>query len=374
MKTENINSLNLCFSEEKYLRGLVSTGNAGQLIKFQDKLKKRQSITYGAIGGSITAGAMATPADKAYAPQFAEWLNSKTSCSLVNAGIGATTSMFGAFRAQKDLLKYQPDIITIEFAVNDIRNPDTASSFEGLVRQCVMQTNQPLVILLFTVFDDGRNMQDIHIPIGKHYGLPMLSYRDAVYPDIAEGKLAWRMISPDEVHPNNTGHNFIAAMLKRFIGGIMPDTAIPAFGEIPCFNAGAAKYENGRIIDASTMNIIKNSGWTQCPIDGGYTGLRSDCPGSSLEIKFTSSLAVIGSKKYAGNFGRISVNIDENKSIIVDGFYEKPKVQVWAGGHIFLTMLAKDLSANEHVLNIKLLEDKHLESNGHQFEIGYLLV
>jgi lysophospholipase L1-like esterase len=364
----------LCFSEEKYLRGLVSAGNAGQLLKFQEKLHNRQCITYGAIGGSITAGAAAIPSDNAYVRLFSAWLNSKTRCSLVNAGIGATTSMFGAFRAQKDLLKYQPDIITIEFAVNDVRNPDTAASFEWLVRQCVTQSNHPLVILLFTMFEDGSNMQDKHIPIGRHYGLPMLSYRDAVYPDIAAEKLAWRTISPDEVHPDNIGHRFIAAMLQRFIDGTIETHAKSRPEVIHYYNPDTAKYEGGHIADASTMDIIKNSGWTQCPVADDYTGLHSDCPGASLEIKFRGSLAVLGTKQYAGNFGRIAGTVDDGNPIIIDGFYEKPKVQVWAGGHIVLAMLGKSLSSAEHVIKIKLLCDKHPESNGHQFEIAYLLI
>lgn len=373
MNTDNFNSQKLLFSEEKYLRGLVGCGKADSLLKFQEKLNSRHGITYGAIGGSITAGAAATPAANAYVSLFAKYLNTKTRCKLVNAGIGATTSMFGAFRAQKDLLQYKPDIITVEFAVNDVRNPDVLASFEGLVRQCVMQNNHPLVILLFTMFDDGCNMQDKHIPIGKHYTLPMLSYRDAVYPDIKSGKLQWRAISPDEVHPNNDGHAFIAAMLQRFVSGAVPDSAESACRKMERLNPAAAAYETGRIIDASSMNIIKNSSWTQSPIDGGYNGFKSDCPDSVLEFSFNGSLAVLGTKQYAGDFGKIAVTLDDGKPMIIDGFYEKPKVQVWAGGHIVLAILGKNLSNGEHVIKIESLNDKHPESNGHQFEIACLL-
>ena len=122
--------------------------------------------------------------------------------------------MFGAFRAQREMLCEEPDIITVEFAVNDTTSPDVVPGYEALVRQCVASAKKPLVILLFTMRRDGMNLQDRHIPVGRHYGLPMLSYRDALYPEIAAGKLAWETISPDEVHPNDLGHAFLAAMLR----------------------------------------------------------------------------------------------------------------------------------------------------------------
>ena len=365
----------LTFSEEKYLRGLISHENGSSFKRFKDKLRKHEKITYGAIGGSITAGGNASPVENAFAPQFSAWLNIQTECTLINAGIGATTSMYGAFRAKKDMLQRHPDIITIEFAVNDIRNPDTGPSFEWLVRQCVLDDKQPLVILVFTMFEDGSNMQNIHIPIGKHYGLPMLSYRDAVYPDITEKKLAWNEISPDEVHPNNTGHSFIASMLKRFIAGD------PSFAESEYdqkkkswFNPDASRYANGKIIDADEMNIIKNTGWLKRHAENRQINLYTSSPGALLELEFTGTIAVIGTKKYAGDFGCISAVLDDNPPVMIDGFYEKPETQAWAGGHIILTMPGKNLSPKKHVLKLELLENKHADSNGHQFEIAYLLI
>jgi lysophospholipase L1-like esterase len=56
----------------------------------------------------------------------------------VNAGIGDTDSQYGALRVQRDVLSYNPDLVVVEFAVNDnagalgqLLNGDT---YEGLVR------------------------------------------------------------------------------------------------------------------------------------------------------------------------------------------------------------------------------------------------
>ena len=47
----------LALNEERYRRGLVSAGNRGPLAEFRRKLQARRPIVFGAIGGSITAGA-----------------------------------------------------------------------------------------------------------------------------------------------------------------------------------------------------------------------------------------------------------------------------------------------------------------------------
>ncbi|HPS52784.1 MAG TPA: SGNH/GDSL hydrolase family protein, partial [Phycisphaerae bacterium] len=255
-------------TNENYARGMVSSGDSTRTAFFIQKLRDSRPITYAAIGGSITGGANASSPELSYVSRFGQWLDSKTHCRTINAGIGATTSMFGAYRAHDDILSASPDIITIEFAVNDTCNPDTAGSFEWLVRQCVDQPQMPLVILIFTMCHDGSNLQNIHIPIGRHYGLPMLSFRDAIYPDIASGQLSWPELSSDDVHPNDDGHRFISEMLIRFLelcdnssGNLNSDNPVRT---LPCpLIKNASRYFYGKVTDAAAMNIISNNGWKQ---------------------------------------------------------------------------------------------------------------
>jgi len=365
----------LKLTETKYQRGLVNQGTQQTLDTFLEKIQKKEKIVYGAIGGSITAGAKAEPSkEKAYAPLFAKWLKSKTECQFINAGIGATTSMYGAFRAQRDILCYKPDIITIEFAVNDKVNPDTAASFEYLVRQCVTQKQNPLVILIFTMFSDGSNFQNIHIPIGQHYNLPMLSYRDTVYLDIESGKLNWIDISDDEVHPNNDGHAFIYKMLKKYIES-PTDTPCLLDRYIPKYlNPIAQKYEGGRIITPAKMEVKANKDWQIISSSNAESCYHAESPGASMTLEFIGQQLTIGCEQYAGDFGKIEVLIDDKAVVVIDGFYKKPEVQEWAGGHTVLTILAKDLPNERHSVKIKLLDEKHPGSKGYNFNIRYLLV
>jgi hypothetical protein len=74
-----------------FARGLVFPGLSEDMERFRKKLEQGESITYAAIGGSITAGASASDGNTlAYAPLFAAWLNERAPCRFINAGVGAT--------------------------------------------------------------------------------------------------------------------------------------------------------------------------------------------------------------------------------------------------------------------------------------------
>ncbi len=361
-------------TDEQYQCAVTDSSQHIRLARFLGKVQNKESITYGSIGGSITAGAHALP-DQSYAPLLGQWLNGQTPTQFINAGIGASNSLFGTFRVAKDLLCHQPDLITIEFAVNDANNPNIEPAFEALIRQCLDSPAMPLVILIFTMRRDGHNVQHIHMPIGKHYDVPMLSYRDALYPLITEGKLTWEDLSPDEVHPNDAGHAYIFQLLQRYLQTTVdPETASLNIPDLPAFLDAHASQHVGQVLDATQLKCIRNTGWQQGPHKGGYTGWQTDKVGAKITLQFTGKLAYIGYKKYAGDFGQVQVTLDDNPVSILDGFYEKPIIQEWAGGHTVIEPLAADMPNQTHTLTLELLRQTHPDSRGHAFDLGYLLV
>ena len=103
-------------------RSQVSNGDLTRLTSVVAKARRGEPITIGVIGGSITVGAFASKPENSYAGRLlAWWQETFPQCEfrLVNAGAGGTGSMVGALRADKDLLFAKPDLVVIEFAVND---------------------------------------------------------------------------------------------------------------------------------------------------------------------------------------------------------------------------------------------------------------
>lgn len=180
----------LCKADEQsdgaiLARSLVSAGDTARLQHVFAKAKRGEPVTVAVIGGSITAGAKASKTQYRYGDLVADWWRNtfpQTKITSVNAGIGATGSNYGALRAKRDLLSRNPDCVVVEFAVNDSNNQRAAESLEGLVRQILNQPNHPAVILLFMMHKNGSNAQEWHSKVGRHYDLPMISYRDALWP------------------------------------------------------------------------------------------------------------------------------------------------------------------------------------------------
>jgi hypothetical protein len=76
----------------------------------------------------------------------------------INAGVGGTGSDLGAFRLDGDVLRHQPHLAFVEFAVNDYkRNPvEVEQSMEGIVRQTRRSLPQADICFVYTVSFDSK--------------------------------------------------------------------------------------------------------------------------------------------------------------------------------------------------------------------------
>lgn len=64
--------------------------------------------------------------------------------------------------------------------VNDADDETEGVCYESLVLKALTSAGSPAVILLFSVFENDWNLQERLAPVGWHYGLPMVSIKDAV--------------------------------------------------------------------------------------------------------------------------------------------------------------------------------------------------
>ena len=74
----------------------------------------------------------------------------------------------------------KPDIVVVEFAVNDEGDETKGDCYESLVRKILKLDWNPAVVLLFSVFANDWNLQDRLSPVGRLYDLPMVSIKDTV--------------------------------------------------------------------------------------------------------------------------------------------------------------------------------------------------
>ena len=211
------------------LRSLMYMGDTGRVRQAIGRARAGEKVTLAYIGGSITQGAGAVPINtecyayksyKSFAGRFGRGENVR----FIKAGVGGTPSELGMIRFERDVLRdgrETPDIVVVEFAVNDEGDETQGNCYESLVRKILSLPNSPAVILLFSVFADDWNLQDRLKVVGERYRLPMVSVLDAVTPQFRLKPGNGRVLSKnqffyDMFHPTNAGHTIMADCLDYF--------------------------------------------------------------------------------------------------------------------------------------------------------------
>ncbi|MGP3785325.1 MULTISPECIES: SGNH/GDSL hydrolase family protein [unclassified Paenibacillus] len=229
---QDMSGTSLNFESQAYrdliAKSLLHKGHNARLKKAIEKTKRGEPVTIAYIGGSITQGAGAEPIHmNCYAYQSFHLFKkmfaptSNNSLRFIKAGLGGTPSQLGVIRYHRDVLRegeVKPDIVIVEFAVNDADDETEGTCYESLVLQALRADNDPAVILLFSVFKNDWNLQDRLAPVGWHYNLPMVSVKDAVVEQFQLPPEEGRLISKEQYfhdiyHPTNAGHLIMADCL-----------------------------------------------------------------------------------------------------------------------------------------------------------------
>ena len=243
-------------------KSLVQTGNNARLKKAIDKARRGEEVTIAFIGGSITQGAGAIPINnECYAYKTFKGFCELTGRGLddnihyVKAGVGGTPSELGMIRYEKDVLRegsVTPDVVVVEFAVNDDGDETKGECYDSLVRKILSAGNHPAVILLFAVFANDFNLQERLSPVGSAYALPMVSTRDTVVEQFYQKPGSGRVVSKnqffyDSYHPSNVGHTIMADGILHLL-----------------------QVVDGQETDADTLKLEE----TAAPIGGGFEKVR----------------------------------------------------------------------------------------------------
>lgn len=220
--TQNTSSSTL--SESSYDKlvadSFISTGNTYRFMKAIEKAQKGEDVTIAFIGGSITEGKCSTKHKNSFAYLFYTMFkerfgkNDGSNIHYVNAGMDGTPSTVGILRYDRDVLSASPtapDIVIVDFCVNDDIDVTLGNAYESLIRRIINSENKPACLTLFNIFSWDWNLQDRMIPISEYYDLPMLSMKNSVMPAIKNGTLKTSdYFAEDTIHPVDFGHKLIA--------------------------------------------------------------------------------------------------------------------------------------------------------------------
>ena len=276
------------------------------------------------LGDSISDGS-GSSGGSSFRKLVTKWFtdNAKSTTVCQNASIGATDTYLAVHRVDKDVLSKEPDIIFIEF-INDLDNDFYKATMESLIRKCLAAPTNPAVVLIEMVLEDGGNCQASHAASAKAYGVPVLSYRDAVMPEVEAGNFRFRQISGDGTHPNYIGHAWTAEIITHFLEQVKD---APATGRVKPFDPATPsitgdKYANAGIYDKESANLTvtpdENFTLTTTPSKFKKGWATNDGGTITFEADF-ANFGLLYYKTTDGKTGIVNVEIDGVSMGFVNG-------------------------------------------------------
>lgn len=223
------------------------------LPNFLEKVKtKGAAVKVGYLGGSITA----QPGWRVKTLAHFQKTWPEATFTEINAAIGGTGSDLGVCRLEQDVLRHGPDLLFVEFAVNDGGAPpeQIQKCMEGIVRQTWKTLPKCGICFVYTVTEalvgpmlEGHFQRSASAMEGvaQHYGIPTIHMGMEVAKLAKEGRLEWKaklpktdaekkaagdkfIFAPDSVHPHvETGHELYLQAIVRSLEPITKASGKP---------------------------------------------------------------------------------------------------------------------------------------------------
>jgi lysophospholipase L1-like esterase len=328
------------------------------------RAERGEPLRYVAIGGSITQASGDGWAGDWLREQFPQ-----SHVTVVNSGMSATGSSLGIFRIERDIIAHQPDLVAIEYCVNDggLSDEDAVRYMETMVVRLKSLPHAPAIVVVEAAAKDGVNLER-HRRVARHYGLVEVDMQAAMN---AKGAGAWGDYFSDNVHPNPAGHALYSETMSGLLAPLVERArtgASPVPAELP-----APLSEKPLLLDARLVPLqgYNAPGWkSEASLPSWWNRffqgvLSAGQPGTVLRIPFRGTTAGVFyamSKDYGSFYAA------------VDGGLPRHVFTNTRGGYSSIH-LGTDMPAREHVLTLVLPAKNESDSrlNG-PVKLGYLLV
>ena len=306
-----------------YQKGICNMGNTYRLVKKLEAAESGKGLTLAYIGGSITEG-------KNYSDPFTAYIKqtfAKGSFKEVNAGLSGTSSVVGLVRAENEVVSQNPDIVVIEFSVNDHEGDLYKQCFESLCRKFLELPNECAVIALITRSKGGYSSQKQMEAVGKNLDIPVISMDNALTFAFNSGYLKPDDYFSDEYHPHKNGGKLVSDCMAYYVRQAMrtenradsyslPSKYVYGSDFYTCINADPStdlKNFNGG-------SFTKGTGYGKLPY--GYTSSG----GAPMTFKADGKGLIIVFKANSSGMGSIDVTVN-GKTTKISG----NKQYTWGG-------------------------------------------
>lgn len=318
----------------------------GGLNNVLSKVKDSDIVRVAYLGGSITA----QPGWRIHSFNWFKENYPDTKFIEINAAIGGTGSPFGAYRLKDQVLKHHPDLVFVEFAVNDSNTDpeEITRSIEGITHQIWKQNPETDICFIYTIKEDFLDIyKKDSLPtsiatmekIADHYDIPSINFGPEILRRVAEGKVLFKgdkqtndtivVFSPDGVHPYpDSGHkmyhevfvNALTEMKSKSTGTVLKHNIIEPLNAQPSVNTKMIDWNKIDSKEELTAIETKNDSIYK-KFTRYFNSIGKGVPGDSLSFKFRGK--AFGFYDVIGpGTGTLEVSVDGEKQIIsrFDGY------------------------------------------------------
>ena len=215
-----------------------------------DLLETADTLSIAILGGSITSGTVTYPEKLPWWPTCGnQWSNSVISYFVTkyrniktikaeNIALPGTQSLYGATRFATQLEGFNPDIVLLEYSMNDMGMGETESTlfYEHIIRQCMDYDKIPSIVFVHTANPHEETSSSMgqwkdqvarKDALAEYYGLKTVNVYDTILAEYeASGTelSVWEYIGPNganyfpylenttihDVHPTSAGQKVIS--------------------------------------------------------------------------------------------------------------------------------------------------------------------
>lgn len=276
-----------------------------------EKLQAGKDVRVAYLGGSITMA-------NGWRPKTTKWLQEtwpQAKIHEIHAAISGTGSLLGNYRLQRDVLQYKPDLLFVEFAVNDGGTPFPMiwKQMEGIVRKTWLDNPKTDIVFVYTFcvpftkrvqcgkLPDSASAMEI---LADFYHIPSINFMNRVVAMEKEGTLIFRSndnppagvlcFSKDGTHPGNEGHDLYLADIQRALTAMKDLRPVDHRSKLDKTFTDAPIMDTK--MDSITRDMLKGNWRLLTPKDPFYHFTKrldeiwtTDEPGASLSFQFKGS-------------------------------------------------------------------------------------
>ncbi|MCE9589309.1 MAG: SGNH/GDSL hydrolase family protein [Planctomycetes bacterium] len=341
------------------------------------KLEAGGPVNIAYFGGSITQA-------EGYRALTTAWIAGRyprATVNEINAAIGGTGSDLGAFRLRQDVLRHRPDLMFVEYSVNDSgEGHDVTAAVEGIVRRTRRDLPGCDIAFVYTlaqgVLEDLRADRlpaaaRRHEPVAEHYGLPSINVAVDVARRLDRGELAWTDFSHDSCHPSPRGHGLYAQTMAEALGEAFA-VAPAAAGTVPA-PLTPDPWEHGDMLTIDPK-VHRFEGWEYQPMvnRGGWECfdgvLASQTPGHDAVFDFHGT--VVGLYYHLGpETGDLLWSVDD-APLAPRRVFDSYAPKFWRPQSCVLT---EGLRPGPHRLRLRVGPERDPSSTGSWARIAHVL-